>query len=271
MNGLRPNAARILLLSISLTVIAWSLTPLDVAAWPSAAEESAGSTRKSARESPAAEEKSGAPNELDSQLLEGLEGLGDEPGKPVQRAGQGGESSEPRKTAPESDSSAERVDPDHAGSDIGQRHPLRPVQEEMEQAAELLQQRSLNGETRQVQERIVTRLDRLIAELGGSPQSQPQAKRQEREKAEGSVKKSSELSGNQAARKVGDPAAKNKQTELEEAAALQRAVGEVWGHLPERVRRQMRSAAGVEFLPQYRRLIEAYYRRLAEEDVRPEQ
>jgi len=46
---------------------------------------------------------------------------------------------------------------------------------------------------------------------------------------------------------------------------VQRAMGDVWGHLPERYRRHVQNAGAVEFLPQYRKLIEDYYRRLSEE------
>ena len=42
-------------------------------------------------------------------------------------------------------------------------------------------------------------------------------------------------------------------------------MGEVWGHLPERYRRHVQNAGAIEFLPQYRKLIEDYYRRLSEE------
>ena len=47
--------------------------------------------------------------------------------------------------------------------------------------------------------------------------------------------------------------------------AVRRAMGEIWGHLPERYRRHVQNAGTVEFLPQYRKLIEDYYRRLSEE------
>lgn len=42
-----------------------------------------------------------------------------------------------------------------------------------------------------------------------------------------------------------------------------------WGHLPERVRQQLQSAAIERFLPQYEELIEEYYRRLAEQPEAP--
>ena len=50
-----------------------------------------------------------------------------------------------------------------------------------------------------------------------------------------------------------------------ELAQMQRMLKEVWGHLPPRVRAQMQSGAGEKFLPKYEKLIEDYYKRLAEE------
>ena len=42
-------------------------------------------------------------------------------------------------------------------------------------------------------------------------------------------------------------------------------VGRLWGHLPDRMRQQLQSSFSEQFLPQYERLIEEYYKRLAEE------
>ena len=39
----------------------------------------------------------------------------------------------------------------------------------------------------------------------------------------------------------------------------------IWGHLPEKVRDDMQASFSEQFLPKYERLIEEYYKRLAEE------
>jgi len=55
--------------------------------------------------------------------------------------------------------------------------------------------------------------------------------------------------------------------EAGEAAAT---MEELWGYLPARVQAQLRGAAADQFLPKYERLLEAFYRRLAEQaDERP--
>jgi hypothetical protein len=55
--------------------------------------------------------------------------------------------------------------------------------------------------------------------------------------------------------------------EAGEAAAT---MEELWGYLPARVQAQLRGSAADQFLPKYERLLEAFYRRLAEQaDERP--
>ena len=41
---------------------------------------------------------------------------------------------------------------------------------------------------------------------------------------------------------------------------------ELWGHLPARLQAQLRGAAVDQFLPKYERLLEQFYRRLAEQE-----
>ena len=50
-----------------------------------------------------------------------------------------------------------------------------------------------------------------------------------------------------------------------EFEALKALPKDLWGHLPPRLREQIRSGLAEQFLPKYQQLIEAYYRRLAEE------
>jgi len=47
------------------------------------------------------------------------------------------------------------------------------------------------------------------------------------------------------------------------------ALRRVWGHLPDKVREEMGSSFSEQFLPKYERLIEEYYKRLAEERPAP--
>ena len=39
----------------------------------------------------------------------------------------------------------------------------------------------------------------------------------------------------------------------------------IWGNLPDKLREEMQASLSEQFLPKYERLIEEYYKRLAEE------
>ena len=55
-----------------------------------------------------------------------------------------------------------------------------------------------------------------------------------------------------------------------EAGEATATIEELWGYLPARIQTQLRGAAADQFLPKYERLLEAFYRRLAEQaDERP--
>ena len=53
--------------------------------------------------------------------------------------------------------------------------------------------------------------------------------------------------------------------ETVETADVKDVLRRFWGHLPDKIREQMQSSLSEEFLPKYERVIEDYYRRLAED------
>jgi hypothetical protein len=121
--------------------------------------------------------------------------------------------------------------------------------------------RDTSQATQTTQRQIVDELDELIAALVAQQQSQSQ---QQTGAKQSRGKEGPNQTGKEAARDGNDPAGDANSVE-EQSAALRQVMEEVWGHLPERYRRQMQNAGNVEFLPQYRKLIEDYYRRLAED------
>ncbi len=130
----------------------------------------------------------------------------------------------------------------------------------MHQVQQRLTQRDVSSETQQTQRQIVSDLDELIAALVAEQQSAAQRRR------------NASKTGNQEASQTGTQAARDSTGQLgkeepqaDETAAMRQAADEIWGHLPERFRRQMQNAGAVEFLPKYRKLIEDYYKRLAED------
>jgi hypothetical protein len=53
--------------------------------------------------------------------------------------------------------------------------------------------------------------------------------------------------------------------EATETADIDDVIRRFWGHLPDKLREQMQASLSEQFLPKYERLIEDYYKRLAEE------
>ena len=128
-------------------------------------------------------------------------------------------------------------------------------------------------ETQQLQSRIVQDFDELLAQL--QKQSQPK---------DGGLppgSKSRSQGSDQSGQQQGPPKAasndladqnNNRRGQAESNATTQaerdRLWEKVWGDLPATARQQMQSARPEKFLPKYSRLIEDYFRRLAED---PEQ
>lgn len=170
-----------------------------------------------------------------------------------------------------------QVPPGQAGEDIGKgpEESLAEVYNKMLLVAERLRAGDSGEKTQAIQEEIVERLRRWIAE---------QQKRQSAsaQQAPADVARSAAASAHQqlaATPMPADPAnptaglttdnrRRQEGTGPADGADARRAA-RVWGHLPARIREQLQSMGAEDFLPAYRELIEAYYRRLSEEDAHP--
>ena len=115
--------------------------------------------------------------------------------------------------------------------------------------------------TQKSQRQIVSELDELILALAAKHQ---QSQEQRKSSSSSQAKQQASKTGKQAAEDSQGLPGKDSPTAAETAAG-RAAVAEIWGHLPVRIRRQLQSAGAVEFLPTYRKLIEDYYKRLAED------
>jgi len=146
------------------------------------------------------------------------------------------------------------------GSDVAQDNPLAQISHQMRQVEQMLNQRNVSTETLKVQRQIVDQLDELIDALAASRQSESQCE------------SNSSSPDNQQATGTGREASRNgsgksvpPSSNPLPGTATWEAIGDIWGHLPERFRNQVQNVEAIEFLPEYRRLIEDYYRRLAED------
>jgi hypothetical protein len=151
---------------------------------------------------------------------------------------------------------------------------------EMEQAGQRLRTRQDAGiDTQRIQESVLKRLDQAIAIAQKQKQDQQQ---QQKQKGAGQQKQENGSQQNQPQQKPGEQQAnkpgekqpsnegnKNEQVSPEKVGAT--AGGPIeesrieWGRLPARIRGELDQGLAEKFSPLYKKLTEAYYRRLAEE------
>jgi len=204
------------------------------------------------------------PASLDQQLLEDLdrellEDLRDDPSRPGSTLPAGaGRSAEPRGPSP-------------AGEDIAQElsaQPLTRLGQRMLLVQQRMEERDTASGTQALQRQIVDEFAALIEDLQqqqhkrtGAAQSDPRATARAGSAAQraGALPATAEGPARQSSDRV-DPAQAARLTPEDRQSLVRSA----WGHLPATVRQQVQGPGVERFLPKYERLIEEYYRRLAE-------
>jgi hypothetical protein len=172
---------------------------------------------------------------------------------------------------------------DDLGEDIGQPRgalSLERVRADMQRAQSMIAAKNAGAgapnlkQAGDVQQQVVTQLDKLIAELskqckncnGSSSSSQSQKPGQSSKKKPGGKPATMPGRGQTAARDSTDRLGPANRRPLDQGD-VERMVKDLWGHLPERSREQMIQSFSEEFLPEYELEIEEYYRRLSEDDA----
>ena len=193
-----------------------------------------------ADDAPKAQPKS-TPKSLDAQLLDGLDAdlLKDLPGaaRPTK---------EPQPGQPAETSAAT--------------NPLAIVSERMREVQRRIAGRDTSETTQTVQKQIEADLAALIE----------QAKQQCaacKNPGSGHGQQAGNTGGNPTPAPPRDSTNRVEQgtKEAVETADVKDVLRRFWGHLPDKIRDQMQSSLSEEFLPKYERVIEDYYRRLAED------
>lgn len=186
------------------------------------------------------------PSALDQQLLDGLD-------RELLQGLPGGV----KPAAPANKPAAEK--PNQLQSD----NPLVQIAERMRQVEARLAQQDTSPETQEAQKQILAELAQLLE----------QAKKQQ---AGGQNKPGSSGKGsNQAGDGSGNPTPapprdstnriEQGTKEAVETTDVKDLLRRIWGHLPDKLRDQMQASLSEQFLPKYERIIEEYYKRLAEE------
>jgi hypothetical protein len=210
---------------------------------------------------------------LDELLLDDLGGPTAQSGGSV-----GAPAAAPQRT-PADESSAAEAELDRRlraqqppGEDLGAaaEDPYRLIGKQMRQAEALIAQGETAEKTQQVQQQIVEDLARLIETMkqqcaGGACDKPGQGKPSPGKPSSGSKTGSGENQGTNKPAKDSNPRVGPAAADQAELDRLQAMLKRVWGHLPPRLREQLQSGLGEEFLPKYEKLIEEYYQRLVEE------
>jgi flagellar motor protein MotB len=188
------------------------------------------------------------PKSLDAQLLDDLDAelLKDLPG-PSKQPSENQKPGEP------------------AGEDLGQpseaTNPLALIGERMRSVEKRMAAQDTSKETQQIQQQISDDLAALIEQAkkqcaackqGGGSSGQAQAGAGTGDATAGPARDSSNRI---------EPGRKEEVETVKVDDVLRR----YWGHLPDKLREQMQSSLKEQFLPKYERVIEDYYKRLAED------
>jgi hypothetical protein len=151
------------------------------------------------------------------------------------------------------------------GEDLGEakKSPLEELAQRMKQSQQRINVKDTSEATQQVQQEISDRLAQLIEQIEKQKKSSQEGK-------QGSGKGSNQ-GGTEGGNPTPAPASESTQR-VDRSETIERGSEEVkdiirrvWGHLPEKMREQMQNSLDDQFLPKYEKLIEDYYRRLAED------
>ncbi|HZN36979.1 MAG TPA: hypothetical protein VFB80_24280 [Pirellulaceae bacterium] len=149
---------------------------------------------------------------------------------------------------------------DKAGA-IQSENPLALIAERMRKVEARLAQQDTSQETQDAQKQILAELAKLLE----------QARQQQAQKKPGGSGKGSNQAGAGSGNPVPAPPRDSTNRieqgtkETVETADVKDLLRRIWGHLPDKLRGEMQASLSEQFLPKYERLIEEYYKRLAEE------
>lgn len=158
-----------------------------------------------------------------------------------------------------------------AAATSDEQNPLLGIARQMREVEALIDDRDSGERTQKVQQQIVDDLDKLIEQAKknckkcGGGQCNAQAS------TRSSVKPGKPKQGNRPGKPSSQHVARSNATPgtgtptRPDMQQMREVMKRLWGELPPKVREQMLQLPVEEFLPKYELLIEAYFRRMAEE------
>jgi len=182
-------------------------------------------------------------DDLDRELLKGLPRAA----KSLERGDKEAAPSTNREKSPETD-----------GRSADSQNPLANIAQRMRSVEGRIAARDTSAATQAEQAKILAELEALLAAAGQAKQQQGKA---------GGAAQAGVGTGNASAGPPRDSTDRIERGNKEpvETADVKDVLRRFWGHLPDKLREEMQQSLSEQFLPQYERLIEKYYKRLAEE------
>lgn len=164
---------------------------------------------------------------------------------------------------PSDDAATQTTDDAQPEPRVNEADVLSAVSQRMTEVQKLLVQGLTAEQTQLIQRGIITDFQRLLDQ-----QSQNQSATQssvERKKPDQSDQSTDPELAGKTGKQESEATAGNDQAVTQQNVLSKEFQQKIWGHLPDRLRDQMRNIEVEKFLPQYEQLIRAYYRRLAEQ------
>ena len=161
------------------------------------------------------------------------------------------------------------------GEDIGQQEqdPFVKIGNKMRTAGELIDGRDSAKKTQQLQQQIVSDLDKLIKDIKRRARQQSSSSSQNQQASSG--RKTPRQPGQKPAGSARGQTAKQPARDSEDRVgktkgkvdveALTRLMKDRWGELPPKIREEMLQLPAEQFLPKYELQLEKYFKRLAEQ------
>lgn len=140
---------------------------------------------------------------------------------------------------------------------------LSAVSQRMTEVQKLLVDGRTDEQTQQIQNDIIADLQRLLDQQNQN-QSATQSSIEQQKTEQNDQSTDPEMAGN-TGKQESEATAGSDQTVTQQNVLSKEFQEKIWGHLPDRLRDQMRNIEVEKFLPKYEQLIRAYYRRLAEQ------
>jgi len=206
-----------------------------------------------------ADDKATPERTLDEELLDGLnndllDGLDNLPSLP---------------TVKEKEETSDAPLPDQVGEgediEVGQASdPLTRIGEKMRTVEQLISKQKTSDKTQRLQTEILQDIVILIESQKKKHAASSAASKSNQPKNGKQGNQSNPMNGTDGTEDSTSRVGK-AEVEIDEMQSRQQFLEELWGNLPERFLQQIRSAGDERFLPKYEKLIEDYYRRLAED------